>query len=106
MSAGSVPIAVAKGCEAVGGAGGHEGHRPGQDRGVGLGVGAAADADQGLADDVVEGEHAGVDRVAAEDRAEGEGGAVALGGSSSSEVAISSAPRRAVISETGLAKGV
>ncbi len=35
-----------------------------------LGVGAAADADQGLADDVVEEEGAGVDRVAAEDRAE------------------------------------
>ncbi len=65
--------------QAVVGSGGHEGHRPGEDCCVGLGVGGAADSDEGLADDVVEGEGAGVDRVAAEDRAEGEVGAVALG---------------------------
>ena len=58
-------------------AGLHEGHRPRQDRGVGLGMGAAADPDQRLADDVVDREQAGVDRVAAEDRPLGEGGAVA-----------------------------
>ena len=69
-----------QGREAVGGPGGHEGHCSGQDRGVDSGVGGAADADEGLADDVVEGEGAGVDCVAAEDRALGQGGAVALGG--------------------------
>ena len=37
--------------------GDHEGHRPGQDRGVRLRVGAAADPDQRLADHVVDGEH-------------------------------------------------
>ena len=68
-----------EGRELLRGAGDHEGHRPREDRRVGLGVGAAADADQGLADHVMEGEHPRVDRVAAEDRAEGQRGAVALG---------------------------
>ena len=68
---------------------------------------AAADPDQGLADDVVDREEPGVDRVAAEDGAERQasrGPGPRL--DSSSEAAISSAPRRAVISETGLAKRV
>ena len=59
-------------------AGSHEGQRAGQDRGVGLGVGAAADPHQRLADHVVQAEGGGVDRVGAEQRALGEGGAVAL----------------------------
>ena len=72
-----MPIAAASDSICLGRPRGHEGHRPGQDPGVGLGVGAAADPDQGLADHVMEGEHPGVDRVAAEDRAERQGGAVA-----------------------------
>jgi hypothetical protein len=56
--------------------------------------------------DVVDAEQAGVDRVAAEHRAEGQADRSRSGRSSSRRPAISSAPRSAVIRETGLAKGV
>ena len=56
--------------------GADEGHRPRQDPRVGLGMGAAADANEGLADHVMEGEHPGIDRVAAEDGAERQRAAV------------------------------
>src|SRR4051794_22082499 len=45
--------------------------KAGEDCGVYSGMAAPADSEQGLADDVVEGEGAGVDCVAAEDRALG-----------------------------------
>ena len=58
----------------------HEGHRVGKDRRVGLRVRDPELAHQGLADHVVDREQRRVDRVAAEDRAERQGRAVAVVG--------------------------
>ena len=76
----------------------HERHRPRQDRGVGLGVRAAADADQGLADHVVDARTAPSRSRSrrGSSRARGRRGR-ARPRSWSSAVAISSAPRSAVI---------
>ena len=49
---------------------GEEGHRVRQDRGVGLGMRGGAEADQRLADHVVQADPGGIDRVAAEQGAE------------------------------------
>ena len=85
QEAGFEPVEIgsdrgANGLEGVGSLAGEEGGGAGQDRRVGLRVRGAADADQGLADHVVEAELGGVDRVAAEQRAERQVRALAGGG--------------------------